>query len=201
MEPLMQPRTMLQSNLIAFRHRLVSSERWVPFLFSLAAVGAGAPLRNTRHDAIYQSGLIVVGDVISGQAFNNGTVVDCTASVQKTRILKGSAVPSTNLSVHWQYSPGRAEPVNATNPLGTHHAIWFLKKSTGGNAFEAMWVELPQKPLGGYFMPVPAGEPGGVFAVSPTANYQRKLGAELGFAMETNGPHGRQSPRYRLPPG
>src|SRR5712692_5002555 len=153
-------------------------------LILLTAAGVlAAPMRNSQHDAIYQSDLIIVGDVESLRTLYDATFMDCHATIRPVRTLKSEpGYVGRNVAVHWQYAmlPDETAPAN----IEGSRAIWFLKKGSKDEVYEAMWVNLPQRPMGGYFQPVPAGEPNGIFAAAPDANAQRKIAGELGFAME-----------------
>lgn len=152
-------------------------------LLALAAGVLAAPMRNSQHDAIYQSDLIIVGDVVSIRTLYDKTFMDCHATITPVRILKSEpGYAGRSIAVHWQYAqvPDETAPAN----LEGTRAIWFLKKISNGETYEAMWVNLSQRPMGGYFQPVPPGEPHGVFATAPDANLQRNIAGELGFALE-----------------
>src|SRR5260370_23345150 len=144
-------------------------------LILLTAAGSlAAPLRNSQRDAIHQSDLIVVGDVVSVRTVPDGTFVDCNPTIRPVRTLKGEARnASRDVAVHWQYPPPYDETAPA-NIEGTH-VLWFLKKGSNAGTYEAMWVNLFQRPMGGYFLPVPAGEPNGNFAAPRGANAQRNI--------------------------
>jgi hypothetical protein len=149
----------------------------------IAASVLAAPLRNSQRDAIYQSDLIIVGDVVSIRTIYDSTFMDCHATIRPVRVLNGEPrAASRDVAVHWQYAP-RPDETAPANLEGTH-ALWFLKKGSNEETYEAMWVNLFQIPMGGYFQPVPAGEPHGIFAAVPEANAQRKIAGELGSAME-----------------
>ena len=141
-------------------------------------------MRNSQHDAIYKSDLIIVGDIVSIRAVNDGTFMDCHATIRPVRTLKSQpGYGSRDVAVHWQYTPLRDE-TSPANIEGTR-ALWFLKRGSNDETYEAMWVNLFQLPMGGYFQPIPPGEPNGFFAAAPDANAQRRVAGELGFAMET----------------
>jgi hypothetical protein len=162
--------------------RLCSRET-VLMLLTAAGILA-APMRNSQHDAIHQSDLIIVGNVVTVRTVPNGIFVDCYATIRPVRALKGEAENANrDVAVHWQYQPPYDDNV-PPNIEGTH-ALWFLKKGSDAGTYEAMWVSLFQRPMGAYFLPVPAGVPNGNFAAEPGASAQRKIAGELGFAMAT----------------
>lgn len=156
------------------------------FLIVLAIPSVAAPMRNSQRDAIQQSDLIVIGDLISGERARQGDVIDCRASIRAVRILKGpNGITRQDISVHWQYLPQLDRPEELAPAINPVHAIWFLKHQRQSANYEAMWAEMSQRPMGGYLVPIPNGEPQAPLAYPPNADYQRKLAGELAWAMQT----------------
>jgi hypothetical protein len=142
-------------------------------------------MRNSQLDAIQRSDLIVIGDILSGEKARQGAVIDCHATIRANRVLKGDeAVNEQQIRVHWQYwsSANQSGPFIPT--ISPIHAIWFLKRRKSRDAYEAMWAEVFQQPMGGYLVPIPHGKPRGPLAYAPRADYQRKLAGELAWAMQ-----------------
>jgi hypothetical protein len=159
--------------------------RIVSLLLAAVAV-SGEPLKNSPHDAIRTSDLVVVGDTVAGNAVNVGNFVDCTLTVHPLRILHSKpGFGSRDIQVHWQYRPRFDRVVKETMPVDRIHAIWFLKERVSDDGYEAMWVDISSGPMGGYFEPIPEGKPSGTYSYSPDATLDRKLAGELGVAMET----------------
>jgi hypothetical protein len=143
-------------------------------------------MRNSPEDAIQRSELIVIGDLVSGDRMLQDDVIDCHAKIRVARILKGSdSFAGRPIPVHWQYPQRSDQPPALTPAIDSVHAIWFLKKERDNGDYEAMWVELFQKPMGGYLLPIPDGEPPAPLSYPPGASYQRKLAGELAWAMQT----------------
>ena len=83
--------------------------------------------------------------------------MDCRAAIRPVRTVKGEPeYAGRDVAVHWQYAP-RPDETAPANLEGTH-ALWFLKKVSNDATYEAMWVNLYQRPMGGYLQPLPAGE-------------------------------------------
>jgi len=155
-------------------------------LIALALHCLSAPPKDTPKDAIEQSDLIAIGDLTSGQKIRLGDDLDCRAQVRLTRILKNAAGGALQqIAVHWQYAPRREELDEPSPTVAPIHAIWFLKRQESGDTYEAMWVELSQKAMGGYLLPIPERESGPCPRYAPDAHYETKLAAELACAMQT----------------
>src|SRR2546426_704537 len=93
------------------------------FILLTAAGILAAPMRNSQHDAIHQSDLIVVADVLSIRIVPDGTFMDCQATISPVRTLKSEAGNAGGVvAVHWQYTPPHDETAPA-NLEGTH-ALW-----------------------------------------------------------------------------
>jgi hypothetical protein len=143
-------------------------------------------MRNSQQDAIQQSDLIVIGDVISGEKRQQNDVIDCHAKIHAARVLKNrDGFTGQEIAVHWQYQPRPDQPSDFTSNLSPVHAIWFLKKQRDDGEYEAMWAELFQQPMGGYLLPIPDGVPRAPLTYASNADYQRKLAGELAWAMQT----------------
>lgn len=150
------------------------------------ASGAGG----TPRDAIHESDLIVVGDVVGGAAVDHVANVDCAMLVQPDRVVKGDpSLAQKPIEVHWQYQPRQNQPPQVTTRIERSHALWFLKKSANGR-YEAMWVEVNLQNRGGYYLELPRVVPYGVFAYpAADADYESRLAGELGAALEQIAQH------------
>jgi hypothetical protein len=151
----------------------------------LATAGiSGAPMRNSPHKAIQTADLVLVGDIVSGSALNGEGIVDCLATVHPLRILKSQpGFTSEEIQVHWRYQWDLAQASHEPTTIGPINAIWFLTKREDA-AYDALFVDIELVVMGGYLVPVPAGEPTGPYASSREASLDRKLAGELGSALE-----------------
>lgn len=158
--------------------------RWcLPILF--VTVSFAKPMRNSESDAIRNSDLILVGDLVSGHKSVQNGFLDCHARVRCLRILRGSGHSGREIAVHWQYEPRQDQPTDSQPDIGTVHAIWFLQRQPDSREYEAMLVNVSQMPMGGYFLPVPDSSPAGPLSYRLNADYQEKLASELAAAMLT----------------
>ncbi len=147
------------------------------FLPITEAAGSLLPIRDAD--------LVLVGDIVSGQAVDQGTSVSCNVSVLVDRVLKGDLQAGQSIAVAWQFEPLPNEGPQITTKVVRARALFFLHKNEESGAYEVIRAGFYTLPMGGYFLPVPSGPLQGLFLYAGGSNFEAKLAGELGAALET----------------
>jgi len=140
------------------------------------AAGSLLPIRDAD--------LVLVGDIVSGQAIDHGTSVSCNVSVLVDRVLKGDLQPGQSIALAWQFEPMPNEGPQITTKVARAHALFFLHKNEESGAYEVIRAGFYTLPMGGYFLPVPSGPLHGPFLHARNSSFDAKLASELGAALE-----------------
>jgi hypothetical protein len=115
---------------------------------------------------------VFVGDIVSGQAVDQGTNVVCNVSVLVDRVLKGSLNSGQSIALTWQFQPPSNQGPQITTKVFRAHALFFLHKQESGK-YEVIRSAFYTLPMGGYFLTVPSGPLRSPFLDASTSDSKR----------------------------
>jgi hypothetical protein len=151
-------------------------------LFLLAATACGQTFSShsgwSFNDTLQTASDVVVGDIVSGSAVDDGSKVSVTATVRVVRVLSGSAAVASNLAFQWQYRPMLLQTPAVTSTVPKVRGLWFLRRAEGKLQPLQATAMLPT--LGGYYLP--AGEAPRYYSESAPLPY--KIACEIAPAIE-----------------
>ncbi len=145
---------------------------------------------------------VVVGDIVSGSAVDDGSLVSVTAAVRVVRVLSGRAAAGAELAIQWQYRPSPFEGPAVTSTVPKVRGLWFLRRSEG--KIGALQAAVTMSSLGGFYLP--AGDAPRYYNESAPLGY--KIACEVAPVIEDLvarhgedlGPHAPQAPVAGAPP-
>ena len=145
---------------------------------------------------------VLVGDIVSESAVDDGAHVSVKATVRVVRVLSGSAAAGTDLMIQWQYRPPPFEGPAVTSTVPKVRGLWFVRRTEG--KAEALQAAVMMTSLGGFYLP--AGDAPRYYNESAPLGY--KIACEVAPVIEDLvarhgddlGPHAPQAPVAGAPP-
>ncbi len=124
---------------------------------------------------------VLVADIVSGSAVDNGSQVSVKAAVRVVRVLAGGIQPGAELALVWQYQPFQSPAV--TSKVPALRALWFLRKKAEG-AFEPLQASGMIVSMGGVFVELPEAGPPAAFVYAADQPLQANIAREVAWAIE-----------------
>jgi hypothetical protein len=145
---------------------------------------------------------VLVADIVSGSAVDDGSQVSVNATLRVVRVLSGGAVAGAGLTIQWQYRPMPLESPAITSTVPKVRGLWFLRRS--GGKLQPLQAAVMMSSLGGVYLP--AGDAPRYY--SQTAPLAYKIACEIAPVIEDLvfrhgddlGPHASYSPDAGPPP-
>ena len=94
---------------------------------------------------------VVVGDIVSGSAVDDGSQVSVKATVRVVRVLSGSAAAGAELVIQWQYRPTPLQGPAVTSTVPKVRGLWFVRRAEG--KAQALQAAVMMWSLGGFYLP------------------------------------------------
>ncbi|MBZ5725421.1 MAG: hypothetical protein LAP87_10515 [Acidobacteriia bacterium] len=124
---------------------------------------------------------VLVADIVSGSAVDNGSQVSVKATVRVVRVLAGGTIPGMELALAWQYQPVLAP--SATAKVPAVRALWFLREKADGS-FEPLQASGMIVSMGGVYVEIPEAGPPAAFVNAADQLLQAKIAREVAWALE-----------------
>ena len=121
-------------------------------LVLLAAAAAGAQTSSSTNgwsftDILQTSTDVLVADIVSGFATDDGSQVTVKATLRVVRVLSGSATAGSDLAVTWQYQPTLIQSPAITSQVPHVRGLWFLREK------KPLKASVMMLSLGGFYLP------------------------------------------------
>ena len=94
---------------------------------------------------------VLVGDIVSGSAVDDGSQVSVKATLRVVRVLGGNAAAGADLAIQWQYRPMPLESPAVTSTVPRVRGLWFLRRAEG--KLEPLRAAVMMSSLGGVYLP------------------------------------------------
>ncbi len=94
---------------------------------------------------------VLVGDIVSGSAVDDGSQVSVKATLRVVRVLGGNAVAGSDLAIQWQYRPMPLESPAVTSTVPKARGLWFLARTEG--KLQPLQATVMMPSLGGFYLP------------------------------------------------
>jgi hypothetical protein len=154
------------------------------------------------NDTLQTATDVLVGDIVSGSAVDDGSQVSVKATLRVVRVLGGSAVAGSDLDIQWQYRPMPLESPAVTSTVPKVRGLWFLRRAEG--KWQPLQAAVMMSSLGGFYLP--AGDTPRYYNESAPLAY--KIACEIAPVIEDLvarhgddlGPHAPQAPVMGAPP-
>lgn len=145
---------------------------------------------------------VLVGDIVSGSAVDDGSQVSVKATLRVVRVLGGDAAAGSDLAIQWQYRPTLLESPAVTSTVPKVRGLWFFRRAEG--RLQALQADAMMPSLGGFYLP--AGDAPRYY--SPNSPLPYKIACEIAPVIEDLvarhgddlGPHAPQAPVAGAPP-
>lgn len=145
---------------------------------------------------------VLVGDIVSGSAVDDGSQVSVKATLRVVRVLGGNAAAGSDLAIQWQYRPMPLESPAVTSTVPKVRGLWFLRRAEG--KLHPLQTTVMMSSLGGFYLP--AGDAPQYYSQSAPLPY--KVACEIAPVIEDLvarhgddlGPHAPQAPVVGAPP-
>jgi hypothetical protein len=129
-------------------------------------------------DTLQTASDVLVADITSGSAADNGSQVTVKATLHAVRVLSGDINAGADLVVEWHYRPNPGESPAVTTKVPLARGLWFLRKDSNG-ALEPMQAGM-MSPMGNSFLPLGASAP----SYADGEPLQTKVAREIAAALE-----------------
>ena len=104
-------------------------------LFLLAATGCAQTFSShggwSFTDTLQTATDVLVGDIVSGTAVDDGSHVSVKATLRVVRVLGGNAAAGSDLAIQWQYRPMPLESPAVTSTVPKVRGLWFFRRTKG----------------------------------------------------------------------
>jgi hypothetical protein len=145
---------------------------------------------------------VLVGDIVSGSAVDDGSQVSVKATLRVVRVLGGEAAAGSDLAIQWQYCPMPFESPAVTSTVPKVRGLWFLRRAE--RKLQPLQANAMMSSLGGFSLP--AGDAPRYYG--PSAPLPYKIACEIAPVIEDLvarrgddlGPHAPQAPVAGAPP-
>ena len=145
---------------------------------------------------------VLVADIVSGSAVDDGSQVSVKATVRVVRVLSGSAAAGAELVIQWQYRPSPFDSPAVTSKVPKVRGLWFVRRAEG--KAQALQAAVMMSSLGGFYLP--AGDAPRYYNEGAPLGY--KIACEVAPVIEDLvarhgddlGPHAPQAPVAGAPP-
>jgi hypothetical protein len=97
---------------------------------------------------------VLVGDIVSGSAVDDGSQVSVKATLRVVRVLGGDAAAGSDVAIQWQYRPMLLESPAVTSTVPKVRGLWFLRRAEGKLQMLQAAAMMPS--LGGFYLPAGA---------------------------------------------
>ncbi|MBS1853810.1 MAG: hypothetical protein JST11_00475, partial [Acidobacteria bacterium] len=179
--------------------------RWaIPFLLTATACAQTYSSHSGWNfaDTLQTASDVLVGDIVSGSAVDDGSQVSVKATLRVVRVLGGNAVAGSVLAIQWQYRPAPLESPAVTSTVPRVTGLWFLRRAEG--KLQPLQASVMMSRLGGFYLP--AGDAPRYYSASAPVPY--KIACEIAPVIESLvarhgddlGPHAPQAPVAGAPP-
>src|SRR5437879_5431824 len=128
---------------------------------------------------------VLVGDIVSGSAVDDGSQVSVKATLRVVRVLGGNAAAGSDLAIQWQYRPMPLESPAVTSTVPKVRGLWFLRRAEG--KLQPLQATVMMSSLGGFYLP--AGDaPRYYSGVAPALNRGSMPMTSMGIDVRANLP-------------
>jgi hypothetical protein len=178
-----------------------------PALLLLLAATASAQTFSSHSgwnftDTLQTATDVLVTDIVSGSAIDEGSQVSVKAVLRVVRVLGGNAAPGSNLAIQWQYRPMPLESPSVTSTVPKVRGLWFFRRAEGN--LQPLQANVMMPSLGGFYLP--ASDAPRYYGESASLPY--KIACEIAPVIEDLvarhggdlGPHAPQAPVGGAPP-
>lgn len=121
---------------------------------------------------------VLVGDIVSGSAIDDGSQVSVRATLHVVRVLTGNAVAGSDLTIQWQYRPRPMESPAVTSTVPKIRGLWFFRRAEG--KLQPLQATAMMPALGGFYLP--AGDVPRYYSESAPLPY--KIACEIAPVIE-----------------
>ena len=129
-------------------------------------------------DTLQTASDVLVADITSGSAADNGSQVTVKATLHAVRVLSGDINPGADLVVEWHYRPNPGESPAVTTKVPYVRGLWFLRKKPGGGLERLQAGTMG--PMGNSFLPLGTSAP----AYADGEPLETKVAREIAAALE-----------------